>query len=134
MWLVRKQKIYTVMMDFVTNFEILLIVMCKLGEDCTDEKDCNECDIERALKSSKLRIPFTRVNTVILEAKKEEYTEGSHGRISGSVCSNVNPVKVITCRNVGLKHEYCKLKGSSCKLYHSVKNGHLFYRQIECAY
>ena len=67
-----------------------------------------------------------------MEARKEEYSEGTNARISEKVCSNVSPVKVITCRNVGTKHEYCKLKGSSCKLYHSVRNGHLFYRQVEC--
>ena len=124
------------MKDLVKNFEIPPIVMCKLGEDCTDENDCDKCDVERALKTSMPRTAYTDVNTVIMEAKKEEleYTEGSHSIISESVCSNVNPAKVITCRNVGLKNEHCKLEGRSCKLYHAVTNGHLFYRQIECTY
>ena len=117
-------------MDLVTNFEIPPIVMCKLGEDCTDENDCDKCDIERALKKSKPRIAYTRVNTVIMEAEKEAYTEGSHSIISESVCSNVNPAKVITCFNA----DHCKLEGRSCKLYHAVTNGHLFYRYIECTY
>ena len=117
-------------MDFVTIFEIPPIVMCKLGEDCTDENECDKCDIERALQSSKPRIAYTRVNTVIMEAKKEEYTEEYSEEHSESVCSNVNPAKVITCFNA----DHCKLEGRSCKHYHAVRNGHLFYRDIECAY
>ena len=76
-----------------------------MGVDCTGEADCDQCDIKRALKSSRLRIPFTRVNTVIMEARKEEYSEGRPYGISEKACSNVNPVKVITCRNVGQKYE-----------------------------
>ena len=89
-------------------------------------------------RASKVR--GARSNTVVMEAHdehyhgdhSEEYVPGDHTHGEHEICANVEPVKVIKCKNVGRNNERCVLVGKKCQVEHSMKNGKMFSWHTKC--
>ena len=120
--------------------------MCEMGKDCYSPEECDECDIARALVISKARGSLEDTNMpwrqIIMEAHNEhygdehneEYMLGDHSHGDHEICTNIEPVTIINCHDVGSQEEKCKIVGKECWLEHSMENGRLFPGHTKCVY
>jgi len=128
----------------MVNLCLLVVLLCSTGVvvgECPHPKFlhdhvCSNCwEAEDALEFSRNRLVSSNVNTVLV-FEEEDQSCNQEFKIEQSsseeLCVTEQMVSVIwECRT---DRGYCNKKGVDqlCKIQHATRNGHFFYKKLQC--